>query len=62
MCINKEKASIASIRRFWQDKGGATAVEYAVIASGIAAAIAASVMGLGSTVKGLYTSVLSAMK
>jgi pilus assembly protein Flp/PilA len=50
------------IRRFLQDKSGATAIEYAMIASGIAVAIASTVMSLGSTVKGLFTSVSTAMK
>ncbi len=43
--------------RFLRDEGGATAIEYALIASGIAAAIAATVSSLGTSVQGLYTSV-----
>jgi pilus assembly protein Flp/PilA len=44
-------------RRFARDEAAATAVEYAIVASGIAVAIAATVMSLGSSVNGLYTSV-----
>jgi Flp pilus assembly pilin Flp len=36
---------------------GATAVEYALIASGVGAVIAATVWGLGTALNGFYTSV-----
>jgi pilus assembly protein Flp/PilA len=54
--------TFTAMRRFMHDDSGATAIEYAMIASGIGVAIAASVVSLGSTVKGLFTSVSSAMK
>jgi pilus assembly protein Flp/PilA len=41
----------ALVDRFISDEAGATAIEYALIASGVAAAIAAVVFGLGSEVK-----------
>jgi pilus assembly protein Flp/PilA len=41
----------ALVDRFVSDDAGATAIEYAMIASGVAAAIAAVVFGLGSEVK-----------
>ena len=41
----------ALVNRFISDEAGATAIEYALIASGVAAAIAAVVFGLGSEVK-----------
>jgi pilus assembly protein Flp/PilA len=47
---------------FVSNESGATAIEYAMIASGVGVAIAASIVNLGSNVKGLYTSVLTAMK
>jgi len=53
---------IALVVRFMRDDGGATAIEYAMIASGIAVAIAATVVTLGSSVNGMYASVLTAMK
>ena len=39
------------VRRFRADERGATAIEYALIAAGIGATIAATVYNLGSTVK-----------
>ena len=44
--------------RFARDENGATAIEYAMIAAGIATAIVTTVGALGTTVKGLYESVL----
>lgn len=56
------RRTIASVQRFLFDENGATAIEYAMIASGVGVAIAASVVSLGSNVKGLYSSVSTAMK
>jgi len=50
------------VQCFMHDERGATAIEYAMIASGIAVAIATTIVTLGSTVNGLYTSVATAMK
>jgi pilus assembly protein Flp/PilA len=44
--------------RFARDENGATAIEYAMIAGGIATAIVAAVSTLGTTVKGMYESVI----
>jgi pilus assembly protein Flp/PilA len=52
----------ASLIRFWRRKSGATAIEYSMIAAGIALAIVASVTQLGATVETLFSSVLTAMK
>ena len=43
--------SLAPVRRFLRAQDGATAIEYAIIASGISIAIAAAVMTIGSTIK-----------
>ncbi len=51
-----------SVGRFLRDESGATAIEYAMIASGIAVAIATTIVSLGSNVKGLYSSVATAMQ
>jgi pilus assembly protein Flp/PilA len=51
-----------NLRRFLHDESGATAIEYAMIASGIAVAIATTIVSLGSAVKGLYTGVATAMQ
>jgi pilus assembly protein Flp/PilA len=49
-----------SLRDFVRDDGGATAIEYALIASGVAAAIAAVIMTMGTSVQGMYQSVANA--
>jgi pilus assembly protein Flp/PilA len=53
---------VTTVSRFVRDERGATAVEYAIVASGIAVAIAATVTSLGSGVKGLFTNVSTALK
>ena len=45
------------VARFVRDQSGATAIEYALIAAGVAVAVAATVYNLGSATKGLFTSV-----
>ena len=49
--------AMRSLRDFVRDDSGATAIEYALIASGIAGAIIAVVLVLGTSVTGMYTSV-----
>jgi pilus assembly protein Flp/PilA len=44
----------AELRRFSAAREAATAIEYAMIAAGVAVAVAASVTSLGSTMKTLY--------
>lgn len=41
--------------RFAVDERGATAVEYALVASGVGAFVAATVVGLGGGVKNFFT-------
>lgn len=53
--------SMCSLRRFLRDDSGATAIEYALIASGVAAAIIATVIGLGTSLQTKYQSVNDAM-
>lgn len=45
------------INRFLRDESAATAIEYALIACGIAGAIIAVVNGLGTVVLGKYSAV-----
>lgn len=47
--------------RMARNEAGATAIEYALIASGIGAAIAATVWGFGSAVKANLYDVIAAM-
>jgi pilus assembly protein Flp/PilA len=49
-------------QRFTRDDSGATAVEYAMIASGIAVAIVAAVSALGTATKGMYQTVATGLK
>jgi pilus assembly protein Flp/PilA len=58
----KTEPAMNFMRRFMRDEGGATAIEYAMIASGVAVAIAATIVTLGSTVQGMYSSVAAVMK
>jgi pilus assembly protein Flp/PilA len=41
-------------RGFCRDERGATAIEYAMIAAGVGAAIASTVWGLGSSIKEVW--------
>ena len=50
------------LRAFLNDKSGATAIEYGLIASGIAVAIIAAVKGVGSNLKTTFGSVSTAVK
>jgi pilus assembly protein Flp/PilA len=50
------------LRRFLRDDGAATAIEYALIASGIALAILATVNGLGSNLNTVFNNVNSSLK
>jgi pilus assembly protein Flp/PilA len=52
----------ASIRRFLRDEAGATAIEYGLIAAGIAVAIIAVVQGVGTNLNTTFTSVQTALK
>jgi pilus assembly protein Flp/PilA len=49
--------AMRSLRDFVRDERGATAIEYALIASGIAGAIIAVVIILGVSVQDMYQSV-----
>ena len=62
MLRNQSSPIIAAVTHFMRDERGATAIEYAMIASAIGVVIAATIVNLGSTVKGLYSSVYTAMK
>jgi pilus assembly protein Flp/PilA len=49
------------IRRFGRDENAATAIEYGLIAAGIAVAIIAVVLGVGTNLTDVFGSVSSAM-
>jgi pilus assembly protein Flp/PilA len=50
------------IARFVKDESGATAIEYGLIAAGIALAIIAVVNSLGSTLNTKFTSINTSLK
>ncbi len=50
------------IVRFLQDESGATAIEYGLIATGIAIAIIAAVNGVGTALSTTFNSVSSSLK
>jgi pilus assembly protein Flp/PilA len=49
-------------KKFLSDQSGATAIEYGLIAAGIALAIIAAVNGLGSTLNTNFNSINSSLK
>lgn len=50
------------LSKFFSDQSGATAIEYGLIAAGIALAIIAAVNGLGSTLNTNFSSINSSLK
>ena len=50
------------ISKFWSDESGATAIEYGLIAAGIALAIITVVNSLGTTLNDKFTSISSSLK
>ncbi len=50
------------ITQFLSDENGATAIEYGLIAAGIAVAIIAVVQGLGTNLNSTFSSVSTALK
>ena len=51
-----------TLKRFAKDESGATAIEYGLIASGIAVAIITVVQGLGSSLKNTFSNVSANLK
>jgi pilus assembly protein Flp/PilA len=50
------------VSRFVKDESGATAIEYGLIAAGIAVAIITAVNGLGTKLNGTFTSISNSLK
>ena len=51
-----------TIRRFLADESAATAIEYALIAAGIAIAIISAVKGVGTQLTTKFTAISSSLK
>ncbi|MGF6306854.1 pilus assembly protein Flp/PilA [Bradyrhizobium sp. i1.8.4] len=52
----------AFIVRFLQNESGATAIEYGLIATGIAIAIIAAVNGVGTNLSGTFSTIAGSLK
>ena len=50
------------VRKFVRDESGATAIEYGLIAACISVAIIAVVQGVGTSLKGTFTKVDTALQ
>jgi pilus assembly protein Flp/PilA len=61
MCV-KETNMKSLFSRFASDESGATAIEYGLIAAGIAVAIITVVQGLGTKLTSTFTEVSNALK
>lgn len=53
---------IEIMSQFWNDKSGATAIEYALLTAGIAQVIKSVVNGLGTTLIIRFTSIISSLR
>jgi pilus assembly protein Flp/PilA len=62
MFKSSTRATRTALGRFLRDDRGATSIEYAIIASGVSIVIVGTVLTLGTTVKGFYSSVATALK
>ena len=50
------------ISKFFKDESGATAIEYGLIAAGIAIAIITAVNGVGTSLSTTFTNISSSLK
>jgi pilus assembly protein Flp/PilA len=50
------------VSRFIKDESGATAIEYGLIAAGIAVAIITAVNGVGSALSGKFNTISTSLK
>ena len=60
--MDASKQDNRTIRSFLRDERAATAIEYAMIAGGIAVAIVTAVNALGDTVRAMYETISAAVK
>jgi len=57
-----EQPTMHIVSRFLRDDSGATAIEYGLIAAGIAVAIIAAVQALGTEISGTFQDVVTALQ
>ena len=55
--ISKMHTRLTDLKEFYQDKSGATAIEYGLIAAAIAVAIIGAVFALGEDIEGFFLDV-----
>jgi pilus assembly protein Flp/PilA len=53
---------MSNVMRFFRDESGATAIEYGLIAAGIAVAIIVAVASVGTSLNTTFTSVETALQ
>ena len=51
----------SAVQGFWSDEGGATAIEYALIAALVSVAVIAGASALGVNIGGLFTKIAGCM-
>ena len=62
MKLKRRRVLKRMVLKFWSDESGATAIEYGLIAAGIALAIITVVNSLGSTMNDKFGSISSSLK
>jgi pilus assembly protein Flp/PilA len=61
-CVANHFAVLAQLKAFLQEESATTAIEYSLIAGGIALAIIAVVMGIGPKLNTTFSSISSQLK
>jgi pilus assembly protein Flp/PilA len=62
LALSPHHRGMNMIRKFLVDESGATAIEYALLAAGIALAIVSAVQGIGPQLNTKFTSINSSLK
>ncbi len=60
--ISRMHMRLTDLKEFYQDKSGATAIEYGLIAAAIAVAIIGAVFALGEDIEGFFLDVSSKLE
>lgn len=60
--IWQDEVMSSIIKKFWSDESGATAIEYGLIAAGIALAIIGAVNALGTSIGGKLADISGSLK
>jgi pilus assembly protein Flp/PilA len=60
--ITRMHTCLTDLKEFYRDKSGATAIEYGLIAAGIAVAIIGAVFALGEDIEGFFLDVSEKLK